>query len=57
MEKVDVGMLWSEDNIEPPNNYFSALAQLKSLEKWLTKDQTLREKFSNSIKEDLDKAT
>ena len=50
-----VGMLWAEDNIELPNNYFSALVQLKSLEKRLTKDQTLREKYSNTIKEDLDK--
>ena len=48
-------MLWAEDNIELPNNYFSALVQLKSLDKRLTKDQTLREKYSNTIKEDLDK--
>ena len=48
-------MLWAEDNIELPNNYFSALVQLKSLEKRLTKDQTLREKYSNTIKEDLDR--
>ena len=48
-------MLWAEDNIELPNNYFSALIQLKSLEKRLTIDQTLREKYSNTIKEDLDK--
>ena len=48
-------MLWAEDNIELPNRFFSALVQLKSLENRLTKDQTLREKYSNSIKEDLDK--
>ena len=53
-KRNDVEMLWGEDNIELPNNYFSALVQLKSLEKWLTKDQTLREKYSNTIKEDLD---
>ena len=41
-KRYDVGMLWAEDNIELPNNYFSALVQLKSLEKRLTKDQTLR---------------
>ena len=51
----NVGMLWAEDNIELPNNYFSALVQLKSLEKRLAKDQTLREKYSKTIKEDLDK--
>ena len=55
MEKGNVGMLWAEDNIELPNNYFSALVQLKSLEKRLAKDQTFREKYWNTIKEDLDK--
>ena len=54
-KKYDVGMLWAEDNIELPNNYFSALVQLKSMENRLTKDQTLREKYSNTIKEDLGK--
>ena len=43
-KRYDVGMLWAEENIELPNNYFSALVQLKSLEKRLTKEQTLREK-------------
>ena len=53
-KRYNVRMLWAEDNIELPNNYFSALVQLKSLEKRFTKDQTLREKYSNTIKEDLD---
>ena len=48
-------MLWAEDNNELPNNYFTALVQLKSLEKRLTKDQTLWEKYSTTVKEDLDK--
>ena len=39
-KRYDVGMLWAEDNIELPNNYFPALVQLKSLEKRLGKDQT-----------------
>ena len=54
-KRYNVGMLWAEDNIELPNNHFSTLVQLKSLEKRLAKDQTLREKYSNTIKEDLDK--
>ena len=54
-KRCDVGMLWVEDNIEVPNNYFSALVQLKPLEKRLTKEQTVREKYSDTIKEDLDK--
>ena len=48
-------MLWDEDNIELPNNYFSALAQLKSSEKRLKEDQTLIKNYSNAIKEDLGK--
>ena len=43
-------MLWAEDNIELPNNYFIALVQKKSLEKWLTNDHTLKEKYSNTVK-------
>ena len=54
-KRYDVGVLWAEDNIELPKNYFSALVQIKSSEKRLTNDQTLREKYSNTIKEDLDK--
>ena len=54
-KRYDLAMLWAEDNIELPNNYSSALVQLKSLEKRLSKDQILREKYSNAIKEDLDK--
>ena len=54
-KRYDVGMLWAEDNIELPNNYFSAIVKLKSLEKRPTKDQTLWEKYSNSIEEDLGK--
>ena len=41
----DVGTLWAEDNIELPNNYFSALLKLKSVGKRLTKDKLLREKY------------
>ena len=54
-KRYDVGMLWAEDNIELLNNYFSALVQLIFLETRLTKDQTLRENYSNTIKEDLDR--
>ena len=36
-KRYNVGMLWAEDNIELPNNYFSTLVQLKSLENGLRK--------------------
>ena len=52
--RYDVGMLWAADNTKLPNNYFSSLVQLKSLEKRLAKDD-LREKYTSTIKEDLNK--
>ena len=52
-KRHDAGMLWAEYEIEMRHNYFSAVVQLKSLEKRLTKDQPLREKYLNTIKEDL----
>ena len=51
-KQYDVGMLWVEDKIKLPISYFSALFQLKSMEKRLTKEQLLREKYSNTIKEE-----
>ena len=41
-KRYDVGLLWAENKIKLPNNYFSALVQLKCLEKRLTKDQPLK---------------
>ena len=51
----DVGMLKADDNIQLPNNYFSPVVQLKSLEKRLSRDTTLNEKYANTIREDLEK--
>ena len=53
--RCDVGMLWAADDTQFPNNYFSSLVQLKSLEKRLAKDEDLREKYTSTIKEDLNK--
>ena len=50
-----VGMLWSSDEVKLPNNYFSALVQLKSLEMRLSKDPDLRERYAQTIREDLSK--
>ena len=50
----DVRMLWAADNTNLPNNYFS-LVQLKCLEKRLAKDEDLREKYTSTIKEILNK--
>ena len=53
--RYDVGMLWAADNTQLPNSFFSSLVQLKSLEKQLAKDEDLREKYTSTIKEDLNK--
>ena len=53
--RYDVGMLWAADNTKLPNSYFSSLVQLKSLEKRLAKDEDLREKYTSTIREDLNK--
>ena len=56
-QRYDVGMLWADDNIQLPNNYFSSLVQLKSLEKRLSRDTSLKETYANTIREDLKKVT
>ena len=54
-KRYQVGMLRSKDDLHLPNNYYSALVQLKSLEKRLFRDQDLRVKYEKSIKDDVDK--
>ena len=54
-QRYDVGMLWADDNIQLPNNYFSSLVQLKSLEKRLSRHTTLNENYANTIREELEK--
>ena len=53
--RYDVGMLWAADNTKLPSNYFSSLVQLKSLEKRLTKDENLRENYTSTINEYINK--
>ena len=54
-QRYDVGMLWADDNVQLPNSYFSSLVQLKSLEKRLSRDTSLKETYANTIREDLEK--
>ena len=54
-QRYDVGMLWADDNTQLPNNYFSSLVHLKSLEKRLSRDTRLNENYTNTIREDLEK--
>ena len=50
-----VGMLWAEKSNMLPDNYYSALVQLKSLEKRLAKDPHLRNQNTKTIGDDLSK--
>ena len=45
-------MLWADGESTLPNNYFSALVQLKSLERRSGKDPQLKENYSKTIRED-----
>ena len=48
--RYQVGMMWAEDESNLPNNYFSALVQLKSLERRLGEDAELKERYTQTIK-------
>ena len=53
--RYQVGMLWADDESSLPNNYFSALVQLKSLEGQLERTPDLKTSFAQTIKGDFDK--
>ncbi len=48
-------MLWVDENCHLSNNYYSTLAQFKSLEKRLDKDAEIRERYSKTISDDVAK--
>ena len=48
--RYHVGMLWTEADSSLPNNYFSALVQLKSLERRLDKDPELKQLYAKTTK-------
>ena len=50
-----VGKLWSSEASSLPNNYYYALAQLRSLEKRFDRDPALKERYASTIKEDIQK--
>ena len=53
--RYQVGMLWVDEESTLPNNYFSALVQMKSLERRLGKDPQLKESYRKTINEDFEK--
>ena len=52
-ERYEVGLLWQEDNVKLPNNYFSAMGQLKSLERRFQKDEALKKRYQDTIDTDV----
>ena len=54
-ERYEAGMLWSEPEPNPPNNYGSTLGQLHSLEQRFQRDPKLKEVYQQSIDTDAEK--
>ena len=52
-ERYDVGLLWREDEVKLPNNFYSAMGQLKSPERHLQKDETLKKRYQRTIDTDV----
>ena len=50
-----VGMLWADDNIHLPDNFYASLVQFKSLEKRLEKDLNLKTQYASDIRSDVEK--
>ena len=53
--RYQVGLLWADDESSLPNNYFSALVQLKFLERRFEKTPELKASYAQTIKDDFDK--
>ena len=54
-QRYEIPLLWKEDPPKLPNNKELALQRLYSLEKKLQKSPELEQKYSNAIKEYIDK--
>ena len=54
-ERYIVPMLRIDSNVSLPNNYYSSLAQFKILERRLSKDPELRERYADTITEGIRK--
>ena len=52
-ERYEVGLLWREDEVKLPNNFYSAMGQLKSLERRLQKNETLKKRYQETIDTDV----
>ena len=52
-ERYEVGLLWKNAKPHLPNNYSSAVSQLKSLERRLEKDEKLKQRYKETIDVDV----
>ena len=50
-ERYIVPMLWIDSNVSLPNKYYSSLAQFKILERMLSKDPELPERYADKFRE------
>ena len=51
-EKYEVGLLWREEEVKLPNNFNSAIGQLKSPERRLQNDETLKKLYQETTDSD-----
>ena len=52
-ERYIVPMRWVDSNVSLPNKIYSSRAQFKTLERGLSKDPELRERYADTIREDI----
>ena len=52
-ERYEVGLLWREDEVKLPNNFYSGMGQLRSLERRLHNDETLKKRYQETIDTDV----
>ena len=55
-ERYEVGLLWKRNDPSLPNNFSSALSQMKSLEYTFEKKPELKKLYQDTIKVDVEKA-
>ena len=52
-ERYEIELLWREDEVKLPNNFFSVMGQLKSQERRLQKVETLKKRYQETIDTDV----
>ena len=52
-ERYEIGLLWREEEVQLPKNFYFAMGQLKSLERRAQKDDMLRKRYQETIDTDV----